>query len=250
MNGYLKIGGILPQNQNYKKITDLTLLPALKRDSLVAGYSLKEGGAFNFATNSVSELVGKPPVKGEHGAFLNSESFIDTGVRKADDYTYLIVAPRTATVSGFLMGDYISKALSASGFEKGTTMSSRGDVFAGVPAGIASAFGSQATNVAGEITLFIFSCIKNSETSYTFNYVNVQGGRDIVLNKSIPDAVNDSDVNVGIGWSKKAGTLPWDVNKREIIYACLYDKGFTKAELENWIPTIRQELLSLKNIVI
>lgn len=250
MNGYLKIGGVLPANPNYKKLADITLLPSLFKDGLVAGYSLKENGAFNFATGMQSELVGSQPINGTNGRYLNSGSFIDTGIKKGESFTYLVVAPRTATLGGFLMGDYVHASLSSSGVEQGTSLSSRGDIYAGVPSGIAQAFGSQITNVSDTLTLFIYSCTKISSSLYLQTYANLQGGRDIFLERSASDLVNIVDNNVGIGWSKKAATLNWDVNQREIVFACLYNRGFTKSELENWGENIRQELLNLKNLVI
>ena len=250
MNGYLKIGGVLPTNPNYKKITDIALLPSLNREGLVAGYSLKENSVFNFATGTNSQLVGSQPVKGVNGLFLNSSSFIDTGIQKSENFTYLVIAPRTATLGGFLMGDYVHASLSSTGVEQGTSLSSRGDVYAGISTGLAQAFGLQDTNVAGDLTLFIYSCTKRVDSSFSQTYANLQGGRNIFLERTATNLLNVVNNTVGIGWNKKAATLNWDVNQREILYACLYNKGFSKAELESWALSIRQELLNLKNLTI
>ncbi|MBN6516486.1 hypothetical protein JZM36_06325 [Acinetobacter pittii] len=250
MNGYLKIGAVLPANGNYKKLADISLLPSLLIDGLVAGYSLKENTAFNFATGLNSELVGSQPVKGTNGRFVNSSAYIDTGIQKSESFTYLVIAPRTATLGGFLMGDYVHSTLSGNGKEQGTSLSSRGDVYAGVPTGLAQAFGAQASNVSDVLTLFIYSCTKLGASSFLQTYANLQGGRDIFLEKSATDLVNVVSNTVGIGWNKKAATLNWDVNQREVSYACLYNRGFTQAELQSWASKIRQELLNLKNLVI
>lgn len=251
MNGYLKINSALPANPNYKKLTDVTLLPSLAIAGLAAGYAPKTNENFNFADSTYSQIVGNQNLKkGELGAFLDKSSYIDTGIAKKDNYTYLVIAPRTATINGFLMGDYIAKSQSADNLEHGTTLSSRGDVFAGVPNGIASAFGTQASNISGEMTLFIFSCIKNSDTSYTLNYANIQGGRNILLTKNIPNAVNTTGNTVGVGWSKKADALPWDANQREIVYACLYDRGVDLTSMTTWVEQIRLELALHHNLII
>lgn len=251
MNGYLKINSVLPTNPNYKKLTDVTLLPSLITDGLVAGYAPKSNDNFNFATGTYSPIIGNQNLrKGELGAFLNKSSYIDTELHKGDSFTYLVVAPRTTTLGGYLIGDYMAKSQSPDNLERGTTISSRGDVFCAVPTGVVNAFGSQASNVSGEMTLIIFSCTKNNETSYTLSYANIQNGRDILLTKDIPDAVNTTDNTVGIGWSKKADTLPWDLNQREIVYACLYDKGLGLPTITEWVEQIRIELELHHNIII
>ncbi|MDV2468339.1 hypothetical protein QR674_05020 [Acinetobacter chinensis] len=247
MNGYLKINAVLPSGPQYKRLTDLMLLPSLVKDGLAAGYALKDHGAYNFATGLYSEMMGSP-VQGQHGLKFNQTNYINTGILKPESFTFLVVAQKTPGM-GFLMGDFVDKTQAADGKEHGTTMSSRGDVYAGVPGGVGLAFGQQSTNVNGEYVLLVYSATKNSATSYSQEYANLQGGRDIFLSRAIPDLVNITDNSVGVGYSVKSSPLGW-VADTDVVYACLYSKGFTKAELETWAAQIRSELMQLKGIQI
>lgn len=248
MNGYLKIGSVLPAGPAYKKLSDITLLPCFLKDGLAAGYALKEHGAFNFVTGAASEVIGTPLKFGTTGAFLNKDSYIDTGVKKSESFTYVVIAKKTAN-QGFLIGDYIHSTVDPNGKSRGTTISSRGNVYAAVPTGTATAFTQQSSNINDELTLFIYSATKASSTSYLQVYANLQKGVDVFLNKSATDLVNVTNNTVGIGWSKKADTLPWAVIP-EIAFACVYNTGFTQAEIESWAQEIRQDLAAFKNLVI
>jgi len=248
VNGYLKIGSVLPAGPAYKKLSDITLLPCFMKQGLVAGYALKEHGAFNFATGATSEVVGTPLQMGAVGALLSKDSYIDTGLSKTESFTYLVIAKKTAN-QGFLIGDYVHSTIDPDGKSRGTTINTRGDVYAAVPTGTATAFTQQSSNINDELTLFIYSATKASSTSYLQVYANLQKGVDVFLNKSATDLVNVTNNTVGIGWSKKADTLPWAVIP-EIAFACVYNTGFTQAEIESWAHEIRQDLASYKNLVI
>ncbi|MDC5399613.1 hypothetical protein OHW75_01580 [Acinetobacter baumannii] len=248
MNGYLKIGGILPAGPAYKKLSDITLLPCFIKEGLAAGYSLKDHGAFNFVTGSYSEVIGTPLKMGNVGALLSKDSFIDTGVSKSESFTYVVIAKKTVS-QGFLIGDYIHSTIDPNGKNRGTTINSRGDVYAAVPTGTATAFTQQASNINDELTLFIYTVTQASPTSYQQVYANLQKGVDVFLSKSATDLVNDTDNTVGVGWSKKADVLGWSV-LTEVAFACVYNKGFTQPEIENWAHEIRQDLANYKNLVI
>lgn len=239
MNGYLKIGSILPAGLAYKTLNQIYLPSTIANiGSLISAFNFKDGSLLDVIAET-SNIVGNPEVS-EGGVILGKSNYINTSVNESEHFTAIVVfKPLTDLAEyNFVLSNYVAAALTGLGHGTGFTLAQNRTFYPNIATGGLDRYEYATLPVKNQWCVAAMS--RNTSSFSTATRSNGQSSTQSV--SCSPEVYTQSPF--GIGSSLYENGLGNTESHSLFAFSAIHNVSMTAEQLKAYVDKLATELNS------